>query len=311
MTSLTTPAPVEQRSGASAQPAVCFSLRYGEPADVGTRRIMVEQVQLGSWHMERAAHGDRHVHEVRKATKRVRAVLRMVRDDIDQRDYFRLNLEVRDLARDLSQIRSAVVQVELLESVIANDDSLAADTGDIHRDLASMADELRSGLRGRFLEDLLLRMEDVRSGVEGIRFLEGEKASFGGIRKTYRRGRGSMSRAYVSPSVQSFHAWRKQVKYLRHQMEVLEEEGPPAMSGLVTGLEVICERLGMDHDLADLQRAVTSVPSTVLSPSSRDALSDVINTQRVGLQHSLRPDAERVYAAKPGDFTDQVLQHLE
>lgn len=311
MTSLTTPAPTEQRPRPLDRPVVRFSLTRGEPVDAGARRILLEQVELGAWHLERAGLADRDIHEVRKATKRVRAVLRMLRDDIDHRNYFRLNLEVRDLARDLSQIRSAVVQVELLNSVVAIDDRLAADTGELHRDLASTADELRSGLRGQVVDDLLLRLDAVRSGVERIELLGGEGTSLGGILRTYRRGRRSMGRAYVSPTVKSFHAWRKQVKYLRHQMEVLEEEGPPAVSAIVTDLEDIGERLGMDHDLADLQQAVDSAPSTVLSPQSREALNDVINARRAGLQHSLRPDAERVYAAKPRDFTDQVVQHLE
>jgi CHAD domain-containing protein len=116
---------------------VTFSLAVGEPTRAGLHRILVEQVDLGTWHLERAQLSDTHVHEVRKATKRVRAVLRMLSDDIESRDYTRLNAEVRDLSRELSEVRSAVVQVELLESLVVEDDQLTINTRGLHGKLVT------------------------------------------------------------------------------------------------------------------------------------------------------------------------------
>jgi CHAD domain-containing protein len=286
---------------------VQFSLGVGEPTFAGLRRILVEQVELGSWHLERARLSDLHVHEVRKTTKRVRSVLRMLSDDISPTDYTLLNVEVRDLARELSQIRSAVVRVDLLGSLVVDDVQLTADTRELHGELMAAADKQRDGLEESRLRNLLARFAAVRVTIEDVQFPDTHKASLDGVRKTYRRGRRSMTHAYGDPTIENFHAWRKQVKYLRHQMEILELCGGPAVSRLASDLEVIGEELGMDHDLADLDRATDSVPSGVLSWASRGLLNDLIGTTRAGLELRLKPIAERVYAAKPEAFAERVI----
>jgi CHAD domain-containing protein len=270
-------------------------------------RILAEQVDLGTWHLERAQLSDTHVHEVRKATKRVRAVLRMLGDDIDLRDYTRLNAEVRDLARDLSEIRSAVVQVELLESLVAEDGKLTIDTRELHGELVDAADKQRQGLDDSEVDGLTLRFAAVRSEIEKIEFHDNATASLGGIRRTYRRGRKSMTRAYAEPTIEIFHIWRKQVKYLRHQMEIVQSLGAPTIPDLVADLEEIGEELGGDHDLADLEGAADTVAVGTLSSSTRQHLKEVIDSRRYGLELRLKPIATRVYGASPGAFVEQVI----
>lgn len=301
-------APTWSAPDTGAPPVAHFSLKVGESTGSGLHRILLEQTELGAWHLARARLSDDHVHEVRKATKRVRAVLRMLSDDIDSRDYVRLNAEVRDLARDLSQIRSAVVQVELLESLGTDDGQLTANTVGLHEELVAVADRQRDGLNETVVESLLSRLAVVRSDIAGTRLHDEENASLGGIRRTYRRGRRSMTNAYEAPTIESFHIWRKQVKYLRHQMEILAWGGTSAASDLVSDLEEIGEGLGLDHDLADLEQAVEGVAPATLSRSSREHLSDVIRSRRAVLELSLKPVAARVYSAKPGAFAAEVIR---
>jgi CHAD domain-containing protein len=307
MTSLDTTALVAHQQRVDAPPAVRFSLEAGESTGSGLHRILVEQVELGAWHLERAQLSDTHVHEVRKATKRVRAVLRMLSDDIDSRDYVRLNAEVRDLSRELSQVRSAVVQVEMLGSLVAEDAQLIVDTRGLHRELVAALDTQRQGLEDSEVEDLSSRFMAVRSGIEEIELHDDATTSLGGVRRTYRRGRKSMTHAYAAPTIESFHTWRKQVKYLRHQMEILQSVGTPAIPELVADLEEIGEALGGDHDLADLERAANTVAVGTLSSSTRQRLKEVIATRRSGLELRLKPIATRVYAANPGAFAEQVI----
>ena len=307
MTTLDTTALVAHQQRVDAPPAVRFSLAAGESTGVGLHRILVEQVDLGTWHLERAQLSDAHVHEVRKATKRVRAVLRMLSDDIDSRDYIRLNAEVRDLSRALSQLRSAVVQVELLGSLVAEDAQLAIDTRWLHGELVAALDTERQGLEDSEIEGLSLRFTAVRSGIEKIEFHDDSTTLLGGVRRTYRRGQKSMTHAYATPTIESFHTWRKQVKYLRHQMEILQSVGTPAIPDLVADLEEIGEGLGGDHDLADLERAADTVAVGTLSSSTRQQLKEVIASRRSVLELKLKPIAARVYSANPGAFAEQVI----
>lgn len=284
-----------------------FSLGVGESTGAGLQRILVEQADLGTWHLERAQLSDIHVHEVRKATKRVRAVLRMLGDDIDSRDYTSLNVEVRDLARELSEIRSAVVQVELLGSLVAEDEKLTIATSGLRGELVAVADKQRQGLDDSEVDGLSLRFASVRSGIDEIEFHDDATTSLGGVRRTYKRGRRSMTHAYAVPTVESFHIWRKQVKYLRHQMEILQSVGIPRIPDFVADLEEIGEGLGGDHDLADLERTADTVAVGTLSSSTRRQLKEVIDTRRSGLELKLKPIAARVYGANPGAFAEQVI----
>jgi CHAD domain-containing protein len=307
MTSLDTNAHVAHQQCIDAPPTVRFSLEAGESTGAGLHRILVEQMELGAWHLERAQLSDTHVHEVRKATKRVRAVLRMLSDDIDSREYFRLNAGVRDLSRELSQLRSAVVQVQMLGSLVAEDPQLTIDTRGLHGELVAVLDTERQNLELSEIEGLSTRFTAVRSGIDEIEFHDDATASLGGVRRTYRRGRKSMTHAYAAPTIESFHTWRKQVKYLRHQMEILQSVGTPAIPELVADLEEIGEALGGDHDLADLERAANTVAVGALSSSTRQRLKEVIAARRSGLELRLKPIAARVYSANPGAFAEQVI----
>ena len=116
-----------------------------------------------------------------------------------------------------------------------------------------------------------------------------------------------MTRAYAVPTVESFHLWRKQVKYLRHQMEILQSVGTPTIPDLVADLEEIGEGLGGDHDLADLGRTADTVAAGTLSFSTRQQLKGVIDTRRSGLELWLNPIAMRVYGVNPGVFAEHVI----
>jgi CHAD domain-containing protein len=307
MTSVDTQSPIERPQPADTPPTATFSLAMGESTGSGLRRILLEQTEVGAWHLERATLADTHVHETRKATKRIRAVLRMLSSDIDPTDYMRLNVQARDLARELSQIRSAVVQVELLESLVGNDPHLMTSTRGLYEHLAATADVEREGLENSVMEHLSLRIRAVGSGIEAIELSSDETLSLDGIRRTYRCGRRSMAYAYEVSTIENFHIWRKQVKYLRHQMEILEESGAAAVSSLVADLNEIGEGLGVGNDLADLERAVDGVTPGALSSVGRKVLFDAIDRQRSELESRIGPVAMRVYAPKPAAFAELTI----
>jgi CHAD domain-containing protein len=232
----------------------------------------------------------------------------MARDDIDAVDYRCLNVEVRELARVLSGVRTAVVQVDLLESLVTDDRDLRAGTRGLHRDVVAEADRQRRAVNVRTLRELSLRLSVVRSEVEHLPLPDVDRVPAGGISKTFRRGRRAMKSAYATPTITKFHIWRKQVKYLRHQMEILEAGGGQSLSALVSDLEQIGEGLGMDHDLADLERAARGTASDVLSPTDRRHLAEAISKRRDELEHGMKPIAARVYGANPASFAEQVTR---
>jgi hypothetical protein len=79
---------------------------------------------------------DGAVHKARKALKRARAMLRLMRGEIGDRGYRRANLRLRDAARPLSRLRDAVVLLDVIAKLRADDKDaeLASLEEELHRE---------------------------------------------------------------------------------------------------------------------------------------------------------------------------------
>ena len=119
------PEPPDAVVSMSRPPVVQFQLGVDEPAAEGIHRIALEQVDLIIWHAERLGDGDEHVHGVRKTSKRVRALLRLIRGELGEEAYRRENAALRDVARELSALRTATVEIEILKGLA--DDAFEAE----------------------------------------------------------------------------------------------------------------------------------------------------------------------------------------
>ena len=69
-----------------------------------------------------------------------------------------------------------------------------------------------------------------------------------GGQRIYRRGRRALAAAHEKPTVEHLHEWRKQVKYLRHQLELLRPMKAIVLEPFVERAEQLGDILGDDHD---------------------------------------------------------------
>jgi CHAD domain-containing protein len=127
-----------------------------------------------------------------------------------------------------------------------------------------------------------------------------------GIRRVYRRGRKAMAVAASSPSVHAFHAWRKRVKYLRHQMEALHLVQPDVIGDIAVALNTLGETLGEEHDLAELGLLISEDLSLVPDDEGRHRLLVDIAGRRLELQTLAIKIGEPVFRDSPRAFTDRL-----
>jgi CHAD domain-containing protein len=300
--------------GTEAQPLpTCFGLKAEECTADGLRRIVLEQVDLATWHARRVGAADEHVHGVRQATKRMRAVLRLVRDCLDEATYRKDNAILRDVARDLSEMRSATVRAETLEALVEWSAPLEASVAGLRGQLVIDVTTMRTVLHIEplLIEDLVGRLHRVRASLDGWILPRELDPTTAGLGRTYRRGRRAMALAYADRSTDRFHEWRKRVKYLWHQMEVLTATWPESTSVIKSGLAELGKGLGVDHDLADLGSVVADSPVALLSPAEGSQLLEVIAGRRTELQTDLRPLAQRLYAQTPRQFVRDLTTRWE
>lgn len=194
---------------------------------------------------------DRRVHQVRKACKRMRALLRLIRPALKQDVYKRENERFRDLARLAGGARDAKVALDCFDELI----------GDEPEDLARAA-----GIRAR-LADHLSRLggsSDPSAALEVIRpqlsaawsalevwELRGKdfRVIGAGYMRTYERGREAFELATNEPTAENLHEWRKFAKYALYQTQLLRDLWKGPMRERRRAFERLTEDLGAEHDL--------------------------------------------------------------
>ena len=296
----------------SSQPTKpVFRLGGGEYLGSGLQRLSLEQLDYAAAALT-TMRVDIGIHESRKAFRRVRAMLRLVRDPLGDTVYRAENVALRDLGRLIGGSRDATVMVE---TVVA----LGALYGDVLQPGAF--DTLRLNLLER---DKLIRrrvsgdrIEEVLDGLHAARerfatwpgrgvLEDGFESVATGLRRVYRRGRNRMGDAYEAGTAEAFHLWRKRVRYHRFQMAMLEGMWPELQRGVVTDLAFLAEALGAEHDLAELHDLLDSEPEMLPDENARHVLQGLLVKNRVRLQRAAKPVGARIYAERPKQFVTRI-----
>ncbi|MEX2423740.1 MAG: CHAD domain-containing protein [Acidimicrobiia bacterium] len=298
-----------------------FAIGRREPLAVGLRRVTVDQFDVALASMAQDPM-DLAVHEVRKATKRVRALLRLVRNQLGDERYRTENAVLRDTARLLAPLRDADVHVSSVEGLRNRFGAQLRSTAfaDLagrladrrHRVFERTVDEddwsrVLYSLRSARARYAAWPVDDDTARAHGMAVVRHGFSSVGpGLALTYRRGRQEMSEAATRPTADNFHAWRKRAKYLRHQLELLGPIFPEVLDGYAAALGRLGEVLGDEHDLAELLRFIAAHPSYVSDPTERSMLVALVQHRRAELQTAALSLGSRVYAETPNRFTGRV-----
>ena len=259
----------------------------------------------------RAARDNEAVHEIRKCFKRVRAALRLMREKLGDDVYREQNWDCRDAGRPLTEVRDAEMLVETFDGLarqVADPiepgaaakvrAALLARQQDVTRRVLD-EDRALDGV-GKAATRALARVSDWRIDGDGWPVLER------GLRRVYRAGHRALSAAAEDPSVENLHEWRKQAKYLWHQLQLLE----PAWNGREPGLgdqaHELSQLLGDDHDLAVLRQVLAADP---LPYGGHRVLKDmfaVVDCRRGELERQAFALGRQLYSDPPKVFAGRI-----
>jgi CHAD domain-containing protein len=251
---------------------------------------------------------DEAAHDARKRTKKVRALLRLVRRELGDETYRRENQALRDAARRLSPVRDAWVLVEALDDLVTPaDDELSADSVGGLR--AVLLGEYRTLQEGQGEENAPAQAaadyERVLARVPRWPLQDhGWSSLDDGMAAVVRDGRHLMAKACAKGRAEDFHEWRKQVKYLRHQFDLLRPAWPDVLHAMAGTAGEIGDLLGADHDLAVLRERVVTEPA--MAPEAQETLLDRIDTRRRDYQTEAIALGRRLYAEKSSSLTQRL-----
>src|SRR5690349_11790185 len=241
------------------------------------------------------------VHDLRKAMKRWRALLRLLEPFLGE-DARRLRSEARDLARELSGARDAQSAIEALNEVAESKSDLSP------RTIASIRgrlDEIRLSAEAATLNEEVrgrLRAALDAAGA-GVAAWDLEKLSFAELARelarTYQRLRDDCPKDWGKAEPDTLHDLRTIVVAHRYQMELVEPLWPKFGKLWVAEAQRLRDRLGAFQVLSVL-RGFT-VPHGALAPW-RSRLTPLILARQQKHAKAAQWIGSRLIVEKPKAF---------
>lgn len=294
-----------------------YHLEANERVSEGMKRIILQCVDHAIFVLEDSGvDRDEGVHDARKHFKQIRAALRLVRDGIGYDVYKRENIYFRDCGRLLAPVRDSFVMVETLDALFDNE------TGErppptfaaVRQMLLEQYQTIsRSVLyESNAIPEVVARLHMARSRIHDLP-MDGNNFTVlrMGLHRVYRRGRQAMKKAYAEPHPETFHEWRKRVKYLRHHIEILEMVCPTLLNNLANELHQLSDQLGDDHDLAELRHTLIVNPPIFNDGKALPTYIRLIDQRRTELELAARPLGDRLFAVKPSAFVERIAAYWE
>ena len=236
-----------------------FELNHSETTAENIKRLLNGQLDNIMVHCE-SDQDEVHksVHEIRKSFKRIRAILRLVRDEIGYSSYYRENVFYRDLSRRLSDIRSyavlidtsRILQADLSNTIPQTEIEPLIDLVQVRRDKFLAMLQLDENIMGNISKEI----QKARKRIPDLAIPHDDFRAFkGGLLRIYRQGMQYRDLAKMQPSYHNLHDLRKRMKYLWYQMLILQPIFPPMLKAYAETLDGIGENLGIYHDFDELQ----------------------------------------------------------
>ena len=291
-----------------------FSISNTESISINIHRILLEQFHYIIMQSEKDPEEvHKSIHETRKSMKRIRAVLRMIRDEIGYSSYYRENAFYRDLSRNLSEIRNFEVlsdsiknlQEDLSNTIPPDVFALLEEELERQRNMAMVG---QAGLT-QLLKEIAGKIEIARDRIYDFPIRHNDFRAFeGGLFRMYRQGKKYLRDARRNPSPSQLHHLRKRMKYFWYQVEILQPIFPGPMKAYASTLEAIGENLGVYHDLQLLQEFLSE--STII-PDARvnEALQEACLAKKSMLLYNIWSMADIAYSEEPAAMVNRLANY--
>lgn len=289
---------------------MAFELETDESVEAGIKRIVDEQLLSALKDLRNGdpKKADAAVHACRKRLKRIRAIVRLVREELGEEVFAVENASFRDAGGSLSEARDAAVLVKTLDGLKKSIDG-AAFTGARKKMLARRRAVAKRALHaGNGLESVALLVDEARARVANWKIeRDGWDALRPNLKRIYAEARAAYERAKIGGEAELFHEWRKRVKDLWHQSEALEGIWPEVMKAMAEQFHNLADVLGDEHDLSVL-KAVLEAEALARAEEISPA-AEVANAKRQDLQRQAKSLGARIFAERSGAFVRRLGEY--
>jgi CHAD domain-containing protein len=292
---------------------MAYRLKRDESVPAGLRRIAGEELDDAARQLTQSkpAKRDEDIHEARKSIKKVRAILRLMREELDG-DYARDNAQLRDTGRKLSELRDAGAIIGTFDALTAKykDEVGNGSLASIRRALETRKQETER--RANVVQVMREAAESIEKIAKGVRKwplrTDGFPAIRPGLEEAFRRGRRGLARAQKLPRPEAYHEWRKRVKDNWYHVRLLEDLWTDVMRANEKSLKELETWLGEDHNLVVLSDQVAADPAAFGKDKEIDLFLSLTGKYQKELREKAESLGQRIYEEKPREYIRRMNQ---
>jgi CHAD domain-containing protein len=300
-----------------------YRLAREESAADGVRRVAAARAEKAAKRLREASDEERAaaIHGARKDLKKIRAALRLVRDELGKKTYRAESRRYREAGRLLSASRDASVKLETLAGLRKRSGdalpaslaracaaALEADRARIEGAAAgSEAERIESAAAGNGTKRIGEALAAIEAAAEVVPAWDLGGGSWSliapGLTRSYREGREALARTRRHGSAANVHELRKRVKDLWYQLRLLHDAWPEQLQASAAEAHRLAELLGDHHDLAVL---AADLGSRQELDANRSQAEQLIAARQDELLREALALGARLYAEKPKHFRRRI-----
>ena len=231
-----------------------------ESLEIELRDSIIAQIDTSvSLKEDPSVNDEAKVHELRKAVKRSRALLKLLKPALDDTSYYTMDEILGNSARLLTDQREATVNLRTFINLTTNrKDILSTELRNtVLKGLTEQINQSYNLGQTNFSNQLQNSIVSLIAAKEKILNLPlnaiNEKNLSVLMRKTYQKAARLFHDARFSFDTEIIHKWRKYSKHLLFQLKLSPLRNGMMMQQFVRLLERLSDQLGDEHDLAVLE----------------------------------------------------------
>jgi CYTH domain-containing protein/CHAD domain-containing protein len=293
-----------------------YSLDPGKRLQREVRRVEAERLDGAIEYLAQALIDPEHndlevaVHEARKRCKWSRGLARLVQPSLGD-DFRWFDRTVRGAANQLSSLRDAHAIMATFDALLATepDDPVLAAARRRQAEISAAATREAIASGDERIATALAMLAEARAASSRWKIRRPSDTIENAVAGTYRQGRSALRRVRADPTDQEIHEWRKAVKYLWYQVQLLHDAAPSVLGPLAGELDVLSETLGNDHDVAVLVALLDARPGDYGTPSEVAHIREVARRRQDELRTAAVRAGATIYAEPPEAFARRIARY--
>lgn len=256
-------------------------------------------------------------HEARKAVKKVRGLLRLVRP-ADENFFKAENARWRDVGAMMAGPRQASALIETVDRLVdAFPEEVAGERlAPLRAELVARRDAaFEDAKHGLVIEAVLAACSEGRERLDALTLpdapADAARLLAKGAAKLLRKTRRALDKARKNGAAEDFHDLRKSVKAHAMHVALLGQSWPRGRKRYRKALEALSERLGELHDLSVLRNLLNKEGAGLGGEEAAALLSGLIDQAEKRLRKDSLGKARRLLREKPGKLMRKLEARCE